>query len=794
MRKEWRQYAVILAMLTAGVTAAVAGVLVAHNMTSPNETEYGNGQLAATTTNPEALGQALDRAAIEYGVVHRATLQRDGHVGTVELVAANPTNTVVEPLFALRDGRWPDSAAEVAVTDRALADRPPIGSSVTLDGQTVRIVGVIENPTRLSDEFVFAAVPTIFESANAAGATRFLVDASEPELSSAFSGGLGVESTDGPPNRTFATILVNVIVAFGMLEVALLVGSAFAVIARRRTRQYGLLAATGASPSTVRSAAASSGAIVGLIGTSAGLVLGLLIARGLVEAMESTVDHRISFEYPLLGLVPSIVLGVAVATIAARRPASTLKRSSVASLLSATRPRREPVGRSALFGLALAGAGAVSLIRGFQNQQISFALIGAVLTPVGLLMLAPVLVQLVGKLASRLPLPERLAGRSIARYNRRSAAMVAALALAVSVPIGIAVVTTSIDQRAEDRPPNLADNQLIVWAPDMDSTRPVVPATVDQEAFASAIEVLTDAAPDLSFAPLQVMVANPEEGYTEDGVAYDLVPAAGQRFDGALCNFCSVDVMGFDDGDEYIASFALMATPALLDTLGLETNWLTEGKLALASEPGLSLLEPGVLAEGDAVAISESWPTSGSFPKLLYSPDVAVGATARTMGWLATNDGPIDEATLAAIGAANLSGVDLELPTSPASRSSLRAIGLVIGALVGLGITAAAAVLLTSELARDSALLASLGASPRTGRRMSSAIAGLVALGGTTLGVVIGYVPLAPLISSTADNFPFVVPWASLVVVLVVVPLVAGGLGQFLSRRAAAGLDLRDFA
>lgn len=795
VRKDWRQYVVILAMLTIAIAAAVSGVLIAHNMSAPNEIEYGNGQIEAQSRTPDALEQAMKERGVDYGAIRRTTVQRDGQVGDLRLVAADPANTITEPLFTLLEGRWPSNDQEVAVTDLALSDRAPVGTSIQLDGRTVEIVGMVENPTRLSEEFVFAATPTVFESANTADNTRFLVDASEDGLSEAFPGDLGITSTSGPTNRTAVAILVNVIVAFGMLEVALLVGSGFAVIARRRTRQYGLLAATGAAPSTVRSAAAASGAIIGLIGTVAGLVVGLLVARGLVGAMETSVDHRINFGYPLLALLPSVMLGVGVTTLAARQPAAALKRRSVASLLGAARPKPQPVGRSAVLGVVLAVLGTVLLVTGFKSQEITFALFGTILTPVGLLLLAPLLVRLVGKVASRLPLAERLAGRSIGRYNRRSASMVAALALALSIPVAIAVVTGSIDQRAENRPPNLADNQLIVWAPDVNPDRHVIPASLDQDQLAIAAEALADAAPDLSVIPLQVMILAPEDGYTERGVTYDFAVATGKENTGEEeCNFCGVDVSSFGDGVDYVTTMAFIATPELLDTFDLETTWLTDGKLALAAEPGMAAVEPTVLATGDSVAVSTSWPNIGSFPKLLYSAKIGGGAQPTTVGWLATSTGQLDDATLAAIGQADLSGAKLELPTPPASRSSLRTIGLAVGMLVGLGITAAALVLLTGELARDSALLASLGASPRTGRRTSAVIAALLAIVGAALAVVIGYVPLAPMISSRVDGFPFVVPWTTLVTLLLGLPVIAAGFGWFFSKKAATGLNLRDFA
>lgn len=796
VRKEWRQYAVILSMLTVGVAAAVAGVLMVHNMTEPPESEYGNGQLEVNTGDPVVLERALEDSGLGFGVLQRATVERDGQVGQINLRAADPANPITEPLIDLLVGQWPSNDDEIAVTDGALSDRRLIGEQVQLEGRTVEIVGIVENPTRLSDEFVFARYPSSFDAARAPDATRFLVDASFDELEQSVPDNLlhGISSSDGPSERTAVTILVNVIVAFGMLEIALLVGSAFAVIARRRTRQYGLLASAGASPAMVQSAATSSGAIVGVSGTALGFVLGAVTARVLVPAMESSVDHRISFEYPVVALVPSLVLGIAVTTLAARRPAKALNRVSVASLLASMRPKAEPVGRAALIGVVIAVAGVLALAIGFKNEDEMLAIAGTLLAPIGVLLLAPLLVRGLGTVAARFPLSERLAGRSIARHNRRSASMVAALALALAIPMGIAVVTTSIDQRAENRPANLGDDQLVLWAPGVSPDRPVVPESIDEAALITAVETLTNVVPDLSFTPLQVVVRVPAEGYTEDNVRYNFPIATGEEVVGGTCNFCDVDTVGFDgSGTEYSVSLAFEATPELLDTLGIETDWLDEGSLAVAREPGLVAVDNGIVADEHEVAVAGSWPDVGSLPDLLYSPELADGFPRRTVGWLASAAAPLDDETLATIGRVDLTGIDLELPTAPNSGSSLRTFGLLIGLLIGLGITAAGVVLLTSENARDSALLASLGASPRTGRRTSAAIAGLLALAGALLAVIVGYLPLVPMRSSPLDEFPFVVPWLSLAALLFAFPAIAAGLGWLLSKKSADGLELRDF-
>lgn len=794
VQNEWRQHVVILAMLALGVAAAIAGVLTAHNVAAPPSSEFGNGQIAVQTTDSDALSAALSANGIAFGTIHDAEFERDGQVGQIKLRAADPANPITQPLIAVVEGRWPTTINEVAITDRALADRLGIGDSFSIDSRTVEIVGVVESPVRLSEEFVFTT------EQNGLGLVddfeeRFLVDATADQVHDAADGSLRLDIAEigGLSDRAAVTLLVNVITAFGMLEVGLLVGSAFAVIARRRTRQYGLLASAGATPSMVRKTATSTGAIVGLIGTSAGFVLGVVISLGLIPAMEGSVDHRISFEFPLLALVPPVVMGVAVTTIAARRPATRLNKSSVASLLSSARPQPEPVGVSSMVGLVMAIGGTVLLIQGFLRLNSVMAILGTVLAPIGLLLFAPLLVKVLGLIAAKLALSERLGGRTIARYNRRSASLAAALALALAIPVGISTVSSSIDQRAASEPPNLGENQLIVWAPDIELWRSTIPAATDEEALEDAMESLAEAAPELTFVPLQVFIPRPEESFREDGVRR-VSPLIQGELSVGECSFCSSDTIAFDDDREYLAGLAFAGTPELLAALELDSDWVAEGKVAVARDEALTLLAYEGPADSGSIAVSSLWPNIGSFPGLVYSPEEANGAPLTTIGWLATSTGALTDETITSIADANLGPVELELPTPTEPRSTLRLGGLAIGSLVGMAIAAAAVVLLNTEIARESAVLASLGARPRTGRRMSASIAGFLALTGVALAVAIGFIPLAPMVSAKVDPFPFVIPWSTLFALGVAFPVCAAILGRLLSKTSSEGRNLRDFA
>lgn len=798
VRREWRQHFVILVFITTGVAVSVTAALAAYNLVEPPESAYGNAQFAATSPDPEQLQSALDGQDVSFARLETSTLGRDQTTESVTVKVIDPENSVSAPLFTLLAGAWPQGEFEIALTDRAVSEELAIGSTITLDGQELRVVGKVENPTALSDEFGVVSSLDGFPSGTEQATIEFLVDARSDDVDFSSVSSLGINSSGGPPVRTTATLVVNVVSAFGMLEVGLLVGSSFAVIARRRSRQYGLLAAAGAPPSLIRSAAASVGAILGVVGASIGLLIGIVAAWILVPSVETAVGHRITFALPIWAIAPSALIGIAVATYSARRPAVALTRLSIVDMLASTRPQPEPTGRAAFVGVILTVLGVIALISGFARLNLALALVGTLLSPIGLLLLAPLVVRMLGALSAKLPLAERLIGRTIDRYNRRSAAVVAALALALAIPVAVAVVSSSIDARASDAGPNLAEDRVIIWAEGADGFAPRTPATVDDEALAGTREAIQSAMPDLSFVPIEVAV--PVEATAEmfeEGLPEVPIIATLTALD-AECTFCDLDSYGFQDPEtgeelEFEATTSWVGSAALMEALDLDSTWLDEGVGALVKSSDLNVAwYEGILAQGDDVHVAESWPVDRSVPASFVAPGL-VDDRFRivTVGFLGSSPEVLSAEQRETILAAAVNGSVLEFNEPPEPRSALRVIALIAGLFVALGVTVSAGGLLQAELATDRGLLSSLGARPRTSQRMAAAGAGLLALAGAALAVLIGYVPLLPMIASKADDFPFVVPWLHLATIVLLFPAIAAGVAWLSSRRSALAPNLR---
>ena len=258
-RREWRQQILVLALLTLAVAAAIASVTIAYNSGPADGAEFGSAGylLRFDGAEPRRLEAGLAAAEERFGTVdvigHRS-LVVPGGIDKVEFRAQDPHGAYGGARLALRRGVYPEGPGQVAITDgvATLLGLEP-GKTLALDGRRRTVVGIVENPRDLSDEFALVSP----SSAGAPDHVTVLVDA-------------GAESFDAFAERTPATCphwsgrdarqsnraadtLAMFSVASVFLLLATLVAAAgFAVIAQRRLRQLGMLAAVGATEKHLR--------------------------------------------------------------------------------------------------------------------------------------------------------------------------------------------------------------------------------------------------------------------------------------------------------------------------------------------------------------------------------------------------------------------------------------------------------------------------------------------------------------------------------------------------------------
>lgn len=261
----------------------------------------------------------------------------------------------------------------------------------------------------------------------------------------------GKSQYGGDNGRAEAVAVGVTIVSLSMLEICLLAGPAFAVGARRSRRQLGLVGANGGDRRHVRAIVISSGLVIGV----AAAVVGTLLGVALTEVLRGPLEGYVGKRFGGLRLEPlelAAIGGLAVLTgvLAAVVPAVAASRQSVLASLTGRRGVRRASRMLPTAGLFLLCLGvAVVFYATARADNIYTAVLGSGLAEIGLAMMTSVLVGLFGRLGRWLPVAPRLALRDAVRNRGRTAPAVAAVLAAVAG--SVAVATYAASKSVEDR-------------------------------------------------------------------------------------------------------------------------------------------------------------------------------------------------------------------------------------------------------------------------------------------------------------------------------------------------------
>src|SRR5271157_4200941 len=157
-RREWRQQFLILALIVMAVVATIVGSAVATNTPQPKNFGFGSAGDSATFSSLNASARTeianLKRRFGPVEVIESETISIPGSINTFQLRVQDPHGPFGGPMLALVSGRYPADAGEVAVTSGvASAFHLKAGDTWSVGGAERRVVGVVENPQSLLDEF-----------------------------------------------------------------------------------------------------------------------------------------------------------------------------------------------------------------------------------------------------------------------------------------------------------------------------------------------------------------------------------------------------------------------------------------------------------------------------------------------------------------------------------------------------------------------------------------------------------------------------------------------------------------
>ncbi|MEE9414430.1 MAG: FtsX-like permease family protein [Acidimicrobiales bacterium] len=427
-----------------------------------------------------------------------------------------------EPVRVI-EGRRPLNDGEVAVSAAlAKALGVSIDDNVPIDGTEMAVVGRFEDPSNLGTPAAIVAPGSIVNPEQ----VSILTSASQNRINLVVThfAGLSLQADQ----RLLSLLAVYVLTAVAMIEIALLCAAAFTVLSQKKLRQFGLLAAIGATTRQVGQTLRFNALVLGLVGGVVGVFAGFGASVALRGQFERAVGWRMDgWSVPLLALLPFIVLAAGTAVVGAWWPSRHLAQVAPVEALSSRRPRVQPTGRKGAVGLGAFIFGAILLSFGIANSAPLAAIAGLVLAVVGVLLATPLLVASAGSIAPHLSLSPRIALRDIARHQSRSAASLAALVVAFAIPTAIIVTSASADANLESGPPNLPDNWAIVSV--RGSAWGDIPVDFSPDEYQPVIANLKSSLPSAAITPIRFL-ADPisddgRDGYVRTVLGFQVIEA-----------------------------------------------------------------------------------------------------------------------------------------------------------------------------------------------------------------------------------------------------------------------------
>ena len=824
VRHKWRSLLIVILIL--GPVAAATGVDVIYRTQTSAELEreraFGGADLIvypnfdAADRNKLTQGQVEDALPSGSRVVQELAEGQTVFTAPGRLAEASylVTDHLGDPLTRanarLTSGRAP-GAGEVAISPK-LADKlglagDGIGASIALrDGASAKVSGIARDPFCLSCTLV--VVPpgsAMAEALDGDGSPdgAFYVDlpagadddaarsAVEKKTNSyaqtrsqhqSYEIGLG-DLGRASEEDIKAAALVTMVAGLGLLEVVLLAGTAFAVGARRQTRDLGMIAAQGGSPGDLRRVVLAQGLLLGAVGAVAGVTAGIggvVAARPLLERVNNEVMVGVHFGWVEVVVVAAV--GVLSGLAAALFPAITAGRRRPVDALASRFP--VPTARSKwapLFGAVLiAGGVTLSLMASYLmsdtgNSGPPYApnmtlggdgriddttgsiaiLVGVFIVVGGLLLIAPALLSLLAKLAGRLPATMRVATRDAARHRHRTGPATAAIAVAVGGAVAISCLIAS-DREGRDRFEANAVPDRVIALSDQGAVDPAMfeqGTAAVQEAIAGAQilpvqrPLLTDGSGQRESRRPMFLVNGPEIAVGDPA----LVALASGRVADAADAAAALDAgraVVFDPG--FVGSDATVEIRTGYGTAPLET--VRVPAVVLPRDEAYSALPQAFVPR--SLVEDSGWETVRSTTLLSYPPESRDQAGA-------------------AIAAAEALGIPVISSDEEKDYTRLIRVGLTAAAaLIALLGVAMCVALSAAEGRPDLATLSAIGAPPGRRRRLAGAQALVLAVIGVVLGLGFGFY-FARAARPATGATETIVPWSDLMLTVAAVPLLA---------------------
>jgi putative ABC transport system permease protein len=800
-RREWRQQLLILALVIVAVSASVVGSAVAINAPLPSNSGFGTARYAATISGSN-LHPGADIAYVKHlfgriDVIENEGLRVPGSTSTYELRAQNPSGPYGRPMLSLVSGRYPSAASQVAVTPGLASDfELRVGGTFETGSITRRVVGIVENPQDLLDEFALVEPGEVRSPTQVT--MLFDVPAGKP-LPRALTGSalrgpggliqLSAASTNPVNPETISLAALTL----GMVLIALVAIGGFTVITQRRLRSIAMLASIGATDEHTGFLVRANGVMVGVVGALVGSIVGLLLWFAYRPHLEQSAHHLIGvFALPWVTLVAAIVLSTVATYLGAAQPARALKGLSVVAALSGRPAPPRQIHRSALPGVALLVV--AFLLLGYSGSTNGGSgdggtpelVLGIIALVPAIILLAPFCLSGLGRLARRTPVAVRIALRDLSRYRARSAPALAAISVGVMVAVIIVTLAQARYSNVWDRiGPNLTSNQLVAYS--SGRTSPVQPSPGELRSQAKTAAHIGASLGALHVVALESTTASLENdgGSHEIGTIYVATPQL-------------LHVFGIGRSEVNPTADILTSRAGLSRTSGIELTWCRPSGTSPKAIGRPVGARAGTLCTAPSTVRNPGIQQMGLLPLGTSAPNTVITehavhafgltATMATVGWLIETPEPLTAAQIHGA-QASAAAADMSIETRNDQPTSFEVIGwaTATGIAIALCILAMCVGLIRSETAGDLRTLAATGASSYTRRTLTAATAGALGLFGGILGTFVGYVGVVGWLRDNSVNGGLAslasVPLVDLLLLSLGLPMAAAVAGWLLAGR-----------
>ncbi|HEU4976895.1 MAG TPA: FtsX-like permease family protein [Baekduia sp.] len=586
-------------------------------------------------------------------------------------------------------------------------------------------------------------------------------------------------------NDGFLNVLRTALLAFAGIALfvgAFLIFNTFSITVAQRTREFALLRVLGAKRGQVLRSVLAEGLVIGVLGSLAGLGLGIAVAHGLRALFKA-----VGADLPSTGMVleartviVSLVVGTLVTLLSTLAPAFRATRvpplAALREGLDRTRPRpRWATPLASAITVAGLGIMAVGLFGSMTaSSALSLMGLGAVLTFLGVAFLSPRLVPpiaaAVGAPIERLRgITGRLARENTVRQPGRTAVTAAALMIGVALVTFASVFAAGARTTIRDAVNNGSRAQAVVENEDgFSSFSPQATQAVAKVPGVAKVSPVRFARGEIAGKKLGVTGVDPATFATlyhadwqqgGDQTVRDLGPGE------------TIVSKGYAEDHGTKVGATLRVRTSLRQALPLKVVGIIDDKGGLTNQ----------LTVSNQVLQRDFGTTKDAFVFVGYqdgaNADQVKAAIDRTL------NARFPEAE-AKTNAEFIQQQEDQVNQLLALIYALLAMAIVVS-LFGIVNTL---VLSISERVRELGLLRAIGMSRRQVRRVIRYEAIITAQIGAVIGLVLGIV-LSVLVTRAIDDFSLSIPVGTLIVVLVAAAL-AGVLAAVLPARRASRLDV----